>query len=127
MYRDECTRHGVDAGMCIIPAAGAATSLFVAEDVDEGWARYGPHMLHDARMYASWLGGTAAASKSVAPTVEAMRAEAGAYRVVTPAEAVAYVREFGILPLHPLCGGCPPDDAWASLRLVASAVLPALG
>ena len=127
VYRDECARHGVDAGMCIIPAAGAATSLFVAEDVDEGWARYGPHMLHDARMYASWLGGTAAASKSVAPTVEAMRAEAGAYRVVTPTEAVAYVREFGLLPLHPLCGGCPPDDAWASLRLVASDVLPALG
>ena len=72
VYRDECARHGVEAGMCIIPAAGSATSLFVAEDVDEGWARYGPHMLHDARMYASWLGGTAAASKSVAPTVDAL-------------------------------------------------------
>ena len=108
------------------PRPGSATSLFVAEDVDEGWARYGPHMLHDARMYASWLGGTDAASKSVAPTVDALRAESGAYRVVTPSQAVDYVREFGLLPLHPLCGGCPPDDAWASLRLVASDVLPAL-
>jgi alkanesulfonate monooxygenase SsuD/methylene tetrahydromethanopterin reductase-like flavin-dependent oxidoreductase (luciferase family) len=126
-YRDECARHGVEPGMCIIPAVGSATSVFVADDVDEGWARYGPHMLHDARMYASWLGATDAASKSVAPTVDAMRAEAGAYRVLTPTQAVDYVREFGLLPLHPLCGGCPPDDAWRSLHLVASAVLPALG
>ena len=53
------------------PRRARRRRLFVAEDVDEGWARYGPHMLHDARMYASWLGGTAAASKSVAPTVDA--------------------------------------------------------
>jgi hypothetical protein len=84
-------------------------------------------MLHDARMYASWLGGSDAASKSVAASIDAMRAEAGAYRVLTPAQAADYVREFGLLPLHPLCGGCPPDDAWASLRLVADAVIPMLG
>jgi alkanesulfonate monooxygenase SsuD/methylene tetrahydromethanopterin reductase-like flavin-dependent oxidoreductase (luciferase family) len=125
-YAAACAAHGRPPGMCIIPASGAATSVFVAEDVDEGWTRYGPHMLHDARMYASWLGDAAAASKSDALTVDALRAEGGAYRVLSPEEAVAYVREFGMLPLHPLCGGCPPDDAWASLRLVAAEVLPAL-
>ena len=85
------------------------------------------HMLHDARMYASWLGDAAAASKSEALTVDALRAESGAYRVLTPAQAVEYVREFGMLALHPLCGGCPPEDAWTSLDLVADVVLPALG
>jgi alkanesulfonate monooxygenase SsuD/methylene tetrahydromethanopterin reductase-like flavin-dependent oxidoreductase (luciferase family) len=125
-YLDACAQHGTTPGMCIIPTAGAATTIFVATDVDEGWDRYGPHMLHDARMYASWLGDTAAASKSEALTVDGLRAEAGAYRVLTPEHAVAYVREFGMLALHPLCGGCPPEDAWASLDLVASEVLPTL-
>jgi hypothetical protein len=83
-------------------------------------------MLHDARMYAAWLGRTDAASKSVAADIDELRAEAGAYRVLTPAAAVSYVRTFGMLPLHPLCGGCPPDLAWESLRLVESEVLPAL-
>ena len=127
VYVQACARNGRPPGMCIIPARGAATSVFVAEDVDEGWARYGPYMLHDARMYASWLGDAAAASKSEALTVDALRAESGAYRVLTPAQAVEYVREFGMLALHPLCGGCPPEDAWASLDLVADVVLPALG
>jgi alkanesulfonate monooxygenase SsuD/methylene tetrahydromethanopterin reductase-like flavin-dependent oxidoreductase (luciferase family) len=125
-YLETCAEHGTTPGMCIIPAAGSATTIFVARDVDEGWERYGPHMLHDARMYAAWLGTAAAASKSEAITIDALRAEAGAYRVLTPDEAVAYVREFGMLALHPLCGGCPPEDAWASLDLVAAEVLPAL-
>ena len=56
-----------------------------------------------------------------------LRAERGAYRVLTPEEAVAYVRTTGPLTLHPLCGGCPPELAWRSLDLVARAVLPALG
>lgn len=126
-YAEECARAGTEPGMCFVPPPGSPTSVFVAEDPDEGWARYGPYMLHDARMYASWLGDAAAASKSNAVTVESLRAEGGAYRVVTPAEAVEQVREFGSLNLHPLCGGCPPELAWQSLRLVAEQVLPALG
>jgi len=46
--------------------------------------------------------------------------------VLTPEQAVAYVREHGALPLHPLCGGCPPELAWETLDLVAERVLPAL-
>jgi alkanesulfonate monooxygenase SsuD/methylene tetrahydromethanopterin reductase-like flavin-dependent oxidoreductase (luciferase family) len=125
-YRDECARLGRPAGMCVIPARGTATTMFVADDVDRAWERIGPFMLHDARMYASWLGDTAAASKSTAVTIEALRAEAGAYRVLTPEQAVEYARSHGALPLHPLCGGCPPDLAWESLHLVADQVLPAL-
>jgi len=49
-YRDECARLGTVAGMCIVPAPGSATSLFVAEDVDLAWERLGPFMLHDAQM-----------------------------------------------------------------------------
>jgi alkanesulfonate monooxygenase SsuD/methylene tetrahydromethanopterin reductase-like flavin-dependent oxidoreductase (luciferase family) len=125
-YRDECARLGKDAGMCFIPAPDAATTIFVAEDVDRAWERIGPFMLHDARMYASWLGTMSAASKSTAPTIEALRAESGAYRVLTPEQAVEYARTHGALALHPLCGGCPPDLAWETLHLVERRVLPAL-
>jgi hypothetical protein len=83
-------------------------------------------MLHDAQMYASWLGDTAAASKSTAVSVASLRAEGGAYRILTPEQAVDYLRVHGVLALHPLCGGCPPELAWETLELVADRVLPAV-
>jgi alkanesulfonate monooxygenase SsuD/methylene tetrahydromethanopterin reductase-like flavin-dependent oxidoreductase (luciferase family) len=126
-YRAECEKLGKEPGMCFIPPPDTVTSMFVAEDVDRAWRELGPFMLHDARMYASWLQDAAAASKSTAATIDELRAEGGAYRVVTPDEAVEYVRAHGVLPLHPLCGGCPPELAWESLHLVADRVLPRSG
>jgi alkanesulfonate monooxygenase SsuD/methylene tetrahydromethanopterin reductase-like flavin-dependent oxidoreductase (luciferase family) len=125
-YRDECARLGTTPGLCVVPAPGTATSIFVAEDVEDAWRRLGPFMLHDARMYASWLGDTAAASKSTAASIESLRDEAGPYRILTPDEAVAYVRQHGFLALHPLCGGCPPELGWETLELVADRVVPTL-
>lgn len=126
-YLDECARAGNEPGMCFMPAPDSATSVFVADDLDRAWQELGPFMLHDARMYASWLQDAAAVSKSTAPTIDAMRAEQGPYRVLTPEQAVEYVRTHGVLPLHPLCGGCPPELAWQTLELVADKVMPALG
>jgi alkanesulfonate monooxygenase SsuD/methylene tetrahydromethanopterin reductase-like flavin-dependent oxidoreductase (luciferase family) len=126
-YREECARLGTEPGMCMIPGPDAVTTIFVADDVDRAWENIGPYMLHDARMYASWLGDSAAASKSTATSIDALRAEAGAYQVFTPDEAVEYIRKNGVLTLQPLCGGCPPDLAWESLQVVADKVLPALG
>jgi hypothetical protein len=37
---------------------------------------------------------------------------------------VEHVRANGVLMLQPLCGGLPPEQAWESLELVASDVLP---
>jgi alkanesulfonate monooxygenase SsuD/methylene tetrahydromethanopterin reductase-like flavin-dependent oxidoreductase (luciferase family) len=125
-YQEECARVGTTPGMCFIPAPGTATTVFVADDVDRAWKDLGPFMLHDAQMYASWLGAAAAVSKSTAPTIDALRDESGPYRVLTPEEAVSYIRTHGVLPLHPLCGGCPPDLAWETLELVSSRVLPQL-
>jgi alkanesulfonate monooxygenase SsuD/methylene tetrahydromethanopterin reductase-like flavin-dependent oxidoreductase (luciferase family) len=125
-YYDECARLGREPGSCFVPARNTATSIFVADDVDRAWERIGPFMLHDARMYASWLGDVAAASKSTALTIDALRAEGGAYRILTPDEAVEHVRTHGVLALHPLCGGCPPELAWETLELVATKVMPAL-
>jgi alkanesulfonate monooxygenase SsuD/methylene tetrahydromethanopterin reductase-like flavin-dependent oxidoreductase (luciferase family) len=126
LYRAECERHGTKPGFFLDPPADAVTSAFVAEDLDAAWQRIGPHILHDARMYASWLAAGAAVSRSDARSVEELRAAGRPYRIFTPDEAVAWVRARGPLLLQPLCGGIPPDVAWEHLELLARRVLPAL-
>jgi len=125
-YRDECARLGHEPGICMLPAPGTATTVFVAEDIERAWEQIGPFMLHDAHMYASWLGQNHAVSKSSALTIDALRAETGPYRVLTPEQTIEYARTYGTLVLHPLCGGCPPELGWETLDLVANRVLPAL-
>lgn len=126
-YRAAAAAARVEPGNCLFPSASSPTSLFVAENVDRAWEEIGPYMLHDAEMYAAWMGrGHDAASKSEARSVEALRDEDGSYRIVTPDEAVAMARSGNPLSLHPLCGGLPPDLAWESLRLVGEQVMPAL-
>jgi len=126
LYREECARHGRAPGLFIHPPSGTVTSAFVAEDPDAAWRRLGPYLLHDARMYAAWLEGGDAVTRSGARSVEELRAQSGPYRIFTPEEAVAYVRERGVLLLQPLCGGLPPALAWEHLELVAKRVVPAL-
>jgi alkanesulfonate monooxygenase SsuD/methylene tetrahydromethanopterin reductase-like flavin-dependent oxidoreductase (luciferase family) len=128
LYRAECAKAGTTPGAFILPPEGTVTSAFVADDVDAAWERLGPHLLHDAKMYASWLSGAnqEAVSGSTASTVAELRASNGPYRIFTPAEAVAYIKQRGVLLTQPLCGGIPPKLAWEHLELVAKRVLPEL-
>jgi len=126
LYRAECERHGRAPGAFIDPPVNTVTSAFVAEDPDTAWDRLGPHLLHDARMYAGWLGKSGAVTKSGAASVAALRAEQGPYRIFTPDEAIDHVRRNGVLLMQPLCGGIPPALAWEHLELVAKRVLPGL-
>ncbi len=126
LYRSECEKHGTTPGPFIDPPGGTVASAFVAEDPDAAWAEYGPYLLHDARMYGAWMGDAHdSVSKSGADSVEALRAERGNYRIFSIDEAVAHVREKGLLAMQPLCGGLPPELAWRSVRLVVEKVLPA--
>ena len=127
VYDAEAERAGHPPGLTLAPPPGAPTSVFVAEDVDRAWDLLGPHLLHDARMYGLWMAavGAESASASGAASVAELRAERGSYRIVTPAEAVGLVARDGMLSTQPLCGGIPPDLAWASLRLIEHEVLPA--
>ena len=127
VYQEACNQAGNEPGLCIVPPAGMVTSGFVAEDPDRAWAQLGPHLLHDARMYAAWMGEThQSASKSTADSVEALRAENGAYRIFTPDEAIEHIQNNGLMLMQPLCGGLPPELAWPSLELMASRVMPAV-
>jgi alkanesulfonate monooxygenase SsuD/methylene tetrahydromethanopterin reductase-like flavin-dependent oxidoreductase (luciferase family) len=127
VYRDACAAAGHPPMLVHLPAAGMVTSAFVAKDPDEAWTRYGPYMLHDARMYGAWMGDSShSITMSHATTVEELRAENASYRIFTPDEAVEYARSWSTLGLQPLCGGLPPALAWESLQVIESDVLPRL-
>ncbi|NRA09627.1 MAG: LLM class flavin-dependent oxidoreductase [Myxococcales bacterium] len=126
IYLAACQEAGTTPGIFIGPAEDPVASGFVSEDPDRTWAEIGPHLLHDAHMYAAWMGDAGALSKSSALDVESLRAENGAYRVFTPDEAVAHIRKSGALMTQPLSGGLPPKYGWETLELLASKVLPAL-
>jgi alkanesulfonate monooxygenase SsuD/methylene tetrahydromethanopterin reductase-like flavin-dependent oxidoreductase (luciferase family) len=126
-YEEECRRRGVTKGFVLRPGRGETT--FLAEDPDRAWEELGPHLLHDATVYASWQQpGQESAVHSKARTIEELRAE-GKYRIRTPEECVAQARAEGPLStfvFFPLCGGAPPELGWRSLELYATRVLPQL-
>ena len=126
LYEEECRKHGREPGLFIDTPKGSVSSAFVAEDPDAAWDEYRPYLLHDAQMYAEWMGeGHDTVTKSGASDVAALRAEAGNYRIFSIDEAVEHVRATGMLALQPRCGGLPPQLAWRSLRLVVEKVVPA--
>lgn len=121
-YEQECRANGHQPGFVQFPDPTRPTTVFVADDVDAAWAELGPHLLHDAQMAASYRHGDhTVASITRADTVAALRAEHGAYRVLSMPEAVAYIRAGVPLPLLPLCGGLPPETAWLYLERAAIA------
>jgi hypothetical protein len=127
-YDEAAAQAGHATGNYRVVPKGFPTSLFVAEDVDKAWREIGPYLLHDAVVYSEWMdaAGMGASTYSAAKTVDQLRAENGSYRIVTPEDAVALVKQYGFLGLHPQCGGIPPALAWTSLRLIEDQVLPAL-
>ena len=124
-YEEQCRAHGHEPGMIQFPVPGAPTAVFVADDeqaIDEAWDVLGPYLLHDAVTAASYrVHDDSVASITRADSVAALRAESGPYRIFTSDEATEYVRGGRPLPLHPLCGGVPPDVAWPYLERAAAA------
>jgi alkanesulfonate monooxygenase SsuD/methylene tetrahydromethanopterin reductase-like flavin-dependent oxidoreductase (luciferase family) len=121
-YESQCRAAGHEPGVVQFPVPGTPTTAFVADDVDGAWEALGPHLLHDAVTAASYRhGDNSVASITRADNVAALRDPEGPYRIFTPDEATDYVRSGRPLPLHPLCGGIPPDLAWRHLELAGVA------
>ena len=124
-YEAQCRAHGYKPGITQFPVPGAPTAVFVAENeraVDEAWDVLGPHLLHDAVTAASYRPhDNSVASITRADSAAALREESGPYRIFTPDEATEFVLSGRPLPLHPLCGGVPPDVAWPYLERAAAA------
>lgn len=126
-YEAAAREKGFEPGTCILPSPEMPSIVFVHPDPDAGWKEVGPYMLADATSYAEWNKDTKhqTVSLSKGKTVEELRAERGAHRVVNIEGAVDLIKKWGRVPLHPLCGGCPPELAWTYLRRVVDDVLPA--
>jgi alkanesulfonate monooxygenase SsuD/methylene tetrahydromethanopterin reductase-like flavin-dependent oxidoreductase (luciferase family) len=121
-YDTQCRAAGHEPGVVQFPLPGVPTVVFVAEDIDEAWSTLGPHLLHDAVTAASYRPhDDSVASITRADSVAALRAAEGPYRIVTVEQATEYIRGGRPLPLHPLCGGIPPDVAWRHLELAGTA------
>ena len=121
-YESQCRIAGHEPGIVQFPVPGTPTAAFVADDVDEAWEVLGPHLVHDAVTAASYRPhDDSVGSITRADNVTALREAGGPYRIFTPEEAVDYIRGGRPLPLHPLCGGIPPDVAWRYLEIAGAA------
>lgn len=118
-YEAACREHGHEPGAVLLPPRDTPTVCFVADDVDRAWNELGEHLLHDAQMYAQWNpANESSAGISYARDVAELRATSKSHRIITVAEARAWVGRGEMLNLSPLCGGVPPDVAWPYLRRV---------
>jgi alkanesulfonate monooxygenase SsuD/methylene tetrahydromethanopterin reductase-like flavin-dependent oxidoreductase (luciferase family) len=128
-YREECLRLGrPDPGE--YPAHGPIF-LWVDRDVEAGWRRVLPHVLHQLRSYAAWT--EQAFGRPAGPYAgdidEQSVRDSGAYRVLTPEQALALAESLGdhsVLYLNPLLAGIEPAVSWDMLRLFEAEVLPYL-
>lgn len=104
--------------------SGGTGFLHVAVDPERAWEVVGPAAMHESASYGSWAeeAGQDTGWVRYASTDE-VRAS-GQYRVLTPDELVAEAD--GFVSLHPLMGGLPVDEAWSSLRLIETEVMPQL-
>ncbi len=128
-YRDECLRMGKpDPGE--YPRQGPIF-LWIAEDVESAWQQVMPHVLHQLESYAAWTReafGAPAGPYAADITPDSVR-RSGAYRVLTPEQALALAEELtshSVLYLNPLLAGIDPAASWRMLRLFERAVLPYL-
>jgi alkanesulfonate monooxygenase SsuD/methylene tetrahydromethanopterin reductase-like flavin-dependent oxidoreductase (luciferase family) len=125
-YHQAAESAGVPAAGCILPAPDVPLTVFVADDPDRAWAEIGEYLLVDATGYASWNANRpTTASVSFANSVEALAAELGSSRIMTPDAAADAVRGGIPLALQPLVGGIPPDVAWPYLEAAAAAAAAA--
>ena len=127
-YHAACAASGHKPGFVKLPDPTEPTAVFVADDVDAAWNEIGPYLLHDARAAAAFREGEEhVASISRATSVAELRAENGAYCILTIAEASKRLKGGKSLGLLPLCGGMPPAIAWPYLERAAKAITAARG
>jgi len=125
-YEKAAADAGQRPGICHLPDPANPNILFAAEDLDIAWEELGSHLLHDARSYAAWNenAGRATISLSTEQTIAGLRAENGAYRVVSLEDAEALVKRWGRFAMHPLCGGVAPETGWKYLKYAVEGIWP---
>lgn len=126
-YQEESERVGYTGGFVMVPSG--PTFVHVTNDPERTWSQIGDYLLYEAKTYASYqTPGQHSTPMVDASTVDELKASPQIV-VGTPDEVVAVaanVPPMGALTFNPLAGGLPPELAWESLELFASAVHPRL-
>ncbi len=128
-YRDERVKLGhPDPGA--YPREGPIF-LWISKEPEKAWARLLPHVLHQLRSYSEWT--VEAYGRPMGPyakdITEETAKQSGAYKVLTPEEAIALGGSLGesdVLYLNPLLSGIEPSFSWEMLRLFEREVQPFL-
>lgn len=126
-YREACIELGKpDPGP--YPAQGPIF-LWISHDPESAWRRLLPHALHQMRSYAAWT--AESFGKPDGPYARGVSEDtvrtSGAYRVVTPEDAVEIASALGpdgVLYLNPLLAGIAPEASFEMLRLYEREVHP---
>ena len=128
-YREECLKLGKpDPGDYPTPGP---IFLWISKQPERDWERIAPHALHQLRSYSEWT--VEAFGKPAGPyakdiTEDRVR-QSGAYRVVTPEQALSLAEKLGpksVLFLNPLLAGIEPSFSWQMLKLYEREVHPHL-
>ena len=105
--------------------------LWISKQPERDWERIAPHALHQLRSYSEWT--VEAFGKPAGPyakdITEAGVRRSGAYRVVTPEQALSLAEGLGpksVLFLNPLLAGIEPSFSWQMLKLYEREVHPHL-
>jgi alkanesulfonate monooxygenase SsuD/methylene tetrahydromethanopterin reductase-like flavin-dependent oxidoreductase (luciferase family) len=92
------------------------------------WEHLEPYIRRQLDFYGTTASGAKRAPNAFVPTADMENLDQnGAYRVVTPDEAIELATELGPhgeLHLSPMLGGIPPADAWTMLETFERDVLP---
>ncbi len=128
VYRQECIALGKpDPGESAYPLGPIFT--YVSRDPDADWARIAPHVAHCVKSYSEWT--VEAYGKAAGPFAANVDPDdlrkSGAYRVMTPEDAVEMITGLGdqrTFILTPLLGGLDPAFAWQGLKLFEAEVWP---
>ena len=128
-YREECLKLGKpDPGDYPTPGP---IFLWISKQPERDWERIAPHALHQLRSYSEWT--VEAFGKPAGPyakdITEAGVRRSGAYRVVTPEQALSLADGLGpksVLFLNPLLAGIEPSFSWHMLKLYEREVHPHL-
>lgn len=123
IYREECEKVGYTTGFFLFPMGPSFT--YVTDDPERAWDELAPYAIYDASTYHAWQAGQQDNNAVAvdATTVDDLKAS-GMWAVVTPDECVELARQHGVVTLHPLMGGIPPELGWASLQLYVDKVQP---
>ncbi len=125
VYWRACAEQGV-SGFVFCPENGN-TVTHLTTDPEAAWASCGQYFLNEATEYSAWSRAEVPRpNESPAASVADLR-RLGKVEVLTPEQLIEQCKagRRGVT-VHPLIGGLPLDEGWASLRLLGERVLPAL-